>query len=302
MQDIETLRRQFGDLTAVSFVEQAPDYPVIEIENDHAQASIALHGAHLMRYCRQGEAPLLWLSRQAIYRQGTAIRGGVPICWPWFANAAPRPGLPAHGFVRTRCWQVQTIRQLADGATEVDLSIEDDAQTRELWPHAFHLQLRLRIGASLEVALSMRNTGDTPYTCSGALHSYLAVTDIGSTTISGFDGCTYRDSLAAGASCVQDGEIGFAGELDRIYIDTGADALIQDASGKRRLRVEKTGSRTFVIWNPWIKKSAAMADFEPGGYRQMVCVEAALADQDTIELAPGATHVLATRISGEPAA
>lgn len=291
------LARRFAIDKRVRIREVSPHYPIIEINNAHATASIALHGAQILRYQPRGQAPVLWVSKDAVYAEGKSVRGGVPICWPWFgAHPAHKA---SHGFVRNGFWRLRSIAQLADDSTEIVLSLEDDERSRSLWPVSFALELRVLVAQSLSLSLTMTNRSEIPQTITAALHSYFYVGDIASTAVLGLEQIEYLDALQDFQRFTQFNEIRFDAELDRIYEHCSADEWIHDELLGRRIRLQKTNSRSTVVWNPWIKKSASMSDFEAGGYRHMVCVETGNIASDAVDLAPGGSHTLGVDISVE---
>ncbi len=293
---IQDLNARFAIADQVSFAVGSGGFPVVSVRNAHADASIALQGADVTGFQPHGQEPVLFLSRQAVYARGKAIRGGIPICWPWFGPHPTDPTKPDHGFARTRPWSVLDTRAMPDGATRVRLGLTDDAETRALWPHAFALQLVVIVGAALEVTLVARNTGYEPFVCSGALHSYFRVGDVTAITIQGLEGIAYVDKVDGGHAKVQQGPVTIAGETDRVYTDTTAACAIVDPTVGRRVTVAKEGSRSTVVWNPWRDKARRLADFGDDEYTEMVCVEVANAGDDTVTVAPGGEHRLGTTI------
>jgi D-hexose-6-phosphate mutarotase len=247
------------------------------------------------------------------YAAGRATRGGIPVCWPWFGAAAPAPGLPSHGFARTRPWQVCAARCPAAGEIELTLGLRDDATTRALWPHAFAVELHVRVGATLALELVTRNTGAAPLVVGEALHTYFRVGDIAAVRVEGLEGRAYVDNTVdstvdgvGGARREhQDGTIVFTGEFDRVYEDDGPACAIVDPALGRRIRVGKTGSASTVVWNPWSAKAERLGDLGPGsagqgGWREMLCVESGNALAHTLRLAPGAEHRLGVRYAVDP--
>ncbi len=291
-QDIDTLNRQFALPGSLHFVHGSGDLPVAEIQTAQASARVALQGAHLLAWQPAGAAPVIWLSPSAVFAPGQPVRGGVPVCWPWFGA---REGLPAHGFVRTRLWQVREASMDPAGQVVLRLGLQDDADTRALWDHAFDLELLVSIGTTLSLTLTSRNTGEQPLTITDALHTYFCVEDIHQTTVQGLDGCDYLDKVHGFARGRQTGAVEFTGETDRIYVDTTADCVIEDRVQQRNIRVSKSGSSSTVVWNPWREKT--FADMAAGGYRQMLCVETCNAGPDQITLAPGRSHALSATVS-----
>lgn len=289
---IAQLNARFGLDRQVRFEAGQAGLPLAVVDNRHASARIALLGGQVLDFQPHGAAPVLWISRQSHYTVGKAIRGGVPICWPWFGPHPTDPAKPNHGIVRTRLWQLRATESAADGTTRLVLGIADDAATRALWPYAFDLEVRITIGVALTVELLARNTGVETFVCTGALHSYFTVGDLAHMQIEGLDGRTYLDKANGSQRAIQHGPVTIATETDRIYLDTAADCLIHDPALKRTIRVAKSGSRTTVVWNPWIDKARAFSDMADDEYTSMVCVETANADEDTITLDPGGAHCL----------
>lgn len=291
--DIENLNRQFGIASILSFTEVA-GLPVIEIATPAATARIAVQGAQVLEWQPAGQEPVIWVSRAAVYQAGKGVRGGVPVCWPWFG--AGEPGKPAHGFVRTRMWQVRATGQDTRG-TFVRLGIKDDADTRAIWDHAFDLELIVNVGAMLSMELITHNAGNATLRITDALHTYFRIGDIGHTEVLGLDQTGYQDKVSGQDRQIQAGPVTFTGETDRIYLDTQADCIIKDNSLGRRIRIAKQGSDTTVVWNPWMEKEKTFADMSAGEYRDMLCVETCNAATDVIVLQPGEKHSLLAELS-----
>ena len=290
---IQQLNDEFARPGRVTFVAGPGGLPVAELRSTHGAGAVALHGGQALAFQPRGQAPVLWTSREAIYAPGKAIRGGIPVCWPWFGPHPDDPTKPAHGFVRTRRWRVLETAGSPGGAAAIRLGISDDDATRALWPHAFELQLAVVVGVQLRVELAVRNTGDEPFTYSGALHSYFAIGDIAAVTIHGLESCEYIDKADDGLRKTQAGPVTITSETDRVYLDTDATCAIEDAAQGRRVEVAKSGSRTTVVWNPWEEKARRLPDFGDDEYHSMVCVETANADGDQVTVPPGGAHQLA---------
>jgi D-hexose-6-phosphate mutarotase len=300
--DYAALNQSFAIPGHVQFKVGPGGLAVAEIANLHADASIALQGAHIMTWKPHGQEPVLWLSRFGKFAPGKSIRGGVPICWPWFGPHAEDSKLPSHGFARTVMWEILETEALPDGATFLRLGLVETAATRAQWPHPSSAQLRVTIGAELKIELVTRNTGNAPFQIGEALHTYFNIGDVADMAIRGLEGCAYLDKAGGGSTrMVQQGPIVIESEVDRVYLDTEADCLIDDRRLKRRIRIAKSGSRSTVVWNPWIEKAEKMGDFGPEGYRGMVCVESANAVDNVVTILPGEEHVLMLAISVEAA-
>ena len=245
MSEIEQLNQRHAIPDQLTFTEGPGGLPVAQVRNSHAGATIALHGAHVLHFRPHGHDPLLWLSSAAIFAPDVAIRGGIPICWPWFAAHPADASKPQHGFVRTMPWHVLD-GAAHDDRTELRLGVSDSEATRAIWPHAFELELLVTVGATLELALITRNIDRAPFTISAALHSYLTVGDAGAIAIEGLDGHDYIDKVAGGARARQAGAVTLADETDRIYLDAPGSCTVIDPALSRRIEIAKAGSRTTV--------------------------------------------------------
>lgn len=293
MADLPALNRRFG-LPGLTFVEIPGGLTVMEVTNVHGSATIALQGGHVMRWHPKDEAePVVWLSRMATFAPGKSIRGGVPVCWPWFGPHATDPGWPAHGFARTALWKVSTTHALDKGATEVGLALVETDRMRSMWPHQTKLSITITVGPRLQIALTTDNFGNEDIVIGEALHTYFQIGDIADICISGLEGCDYLDKVGGGSvRRHQEGPVTFSAETDRIYLNTDAECVIEDARLKRRIHVAKSGSNSTVIWNPWTAKADKMGDFGPNGWRGMVCVESANAAENTVTIRKGGHHTL----------
>ena len=299
MKELKDLQSRFGDRSGVRFEENADGIVIVDVENSAAQARIALQGAHLMTWTPRGQQPVIWLSSAAKIARGKSIRGGVPVCWPWFGPHATEPAFPAHGFARTVGWELQDVQAPTPATTRLVFSLPAINMPRAQWPHASAVELRLEIGTTLVCELITENTGDTPIVVGDALHTYFAVGDVRKTQVLGLDGLTYIDKVGAPANRQQAGAVTVAGEVDRIYLGSTAACVIDDAAWQRRIRIDKRGSRTTVVWNPWSEKAAKMGDLGDEGYLGMVCVESANAADDVVTIPPGGEHRLWVRYSVE---
>ena len=294
--DIDSLNKQFGIPGQATFREGAGGLPILAITNTHGTVELTPYGGHILSYQPAGQSPVLFVSQASVYVPGKPIRGGIPVCWPWFGPRLDDPAMPLHGFARLLFWNVEAVNIGAE-ETEVRLGLRDDARTRQYWPHAFELTLRVVLGTQLHVELTTRNTDSHPFTLTQALHTYFSVGDIGRVAIAGLEPTSYFDSLTRLLVAPEGMPIAFHGEVDRVYADTTADCRIRDAALKREIKVAKQGSRSTVVWNPWIEKSKRMPDFGDDEFPGMLCIEAANARDDAITLAPGQTHTLAQILS-----
>jgi len=302
MTTAQQLNAQFGIDGQLSFREDASGLIVAEISNTQATASLCLQGAHLMTWQPKSQpVPVVWLSRDAKLAAGKSIRGGVPVCWPWFGAHASEPGFPAHGFARTAPWRVIESGTEPNGSTRLTLRLMEDEKARVQWPHDSRLELTVSVGEALHMELSTENTGESDFVISEALHTYFQISDIGAMHIIGLAGCDYWDKVGGSKLKNQDGTIRFAGETDRVYINTAAECVIEDDKLKRRIRVVKSGSLSTVVWTPWTEKANKIGDLgQPDGWREMVCVESANAIENSVKIAAGAKRTLIVEYCAEP--
>jgi glucose-6-phosphate 1-epimerase len=299
MADLSALNARHGIAAQLVFKEGPGGLAVAEVINSQATATIALQGAHVMTWTPRGHKPVIWLSRAAKFAPGKSIRGGVPVCWPWFGPHATQSAFPGHGFARTVPWEVTETRALDSGATRLVFRLVPTEATRAQWPHATPVECHIVVGATLDIELVTRNSEAAPVTIGDALHTYFEVSDIRQVTIDGLDGCPYLDKVDGGKRKQQAGAVKIGAEVDRIYLESTVDCLINDPGWQRRIRVAKRGSRSTVVWNPWIEKAAKMGDFGDNGYLNMVCVESTNAAEDVVTIVPGGEHRLAVRYSVE---
>ncbi len=298
--DINTLNQKFGIAGQLEFVQDAGGLVIARITNQHAQSRIALQGAHVMTFQPAAEQPVIWLSPAAKLVQGKSIRGGVPICWPWFGPHASDSSFPGHGFARTVPWEVVASEALPDGSTRIIFELPQSSIPAAQWPHPCRARNIVTVGKQLTIELVTENTGQAAFEIGEALHTYFAIDDVDNMRITGLEGCTYIDKVGIAQNRKQQGAIQINSEVDRIYIDTEADCLIEDQTQQRRIRIAKKGSRSTVVWNPWVEKAAKMGDFgSDTGYRGMVCVESANVAENVVNVAAGATHSLRVVYSTE---
>jgi glucose-6-phosphate 1-epimerase len=292
---LEDLNATHALANHLTFISGPGGLPFLQVRNAHAEAVVSLYGAQVLSYRPMGaEADVLFLSERASYEAGKAIRGGVPVCWPWFGPDPQGLGRPSHGFARTRLWSVLNTCATPASETRMTLALRDTPDTRALWPHAFELTLQITVGTTLRLALTTRNTGDAPFQITQALHSYLAVADIAQATVTGLGGCNYIDNAtgAQGAVRQQVGGVRFEAEVDRIYTGAPAELALVDGARQRQLRISSAGSRTAVVWNPGAALAARMADLSDGDHRRFVCVETAHAADEVVTVPPGEAHRL----------
>jgi glucose-6-phosphate 1-epimerase len=276
----------------------------LAITADEGEAHVYLHGAHVTHFKPRDARPVLFVSRRSHFEggpPGKPIRGGVPLCFPWFGPKAGAPDAPTHGFARILPWRLGTVTRNDGGALRTTLHLESNDFTRRLFPHDFAATFVVAVDARLTMDLIVRNTGPEAMPIEAALHSYFAVGDVRRVSIGGLEGLPYVDKTTAGAR--RGGEkapIAIARETDRVYTGARGAVSIADPVWGRRIVVGKSGSATTVVWNPWIDKAKALADFGDDEWIEMVCVETANAMDDAVTIAPGATHAMSATIAVEP--
>lgn len=298
---VQALNTQFGIDGQLSFRADASGLIVAEINNALGSASLCLQGAHLMTWQPKSQAvPVVWLSRDTKPAVGKSIRGGAPVCWPWFGAHASAASFPGHGFARTVPWRVIEAGTEPNGATRLTLRLEPSDKTRVQWPESCNVDLTVIVGDTLRMEMTTENTGTTDFVIGEALHTYFQIGDIGAIRVTGLEGSEYWDKVGGSNLRRQDGAISFGGEVDRVYINNRAECVIHDDKLKRRIHVAKSGSLSTVVWTPWIEKANKMGDMgQPDGWREMVCVESANAIDNVVTVAAGTRHTLIVEYRAE---
>jgi glucose-6-phosphate 1-epimerase len=270
------------------------------VSTSAAEAEIYLQGAHLVQWAPRGQQPVLFLSPRSVFARGKAIRGGVPIIFPWFGDRGEgKPG-PAHGFARTSEWSIEETRLREDGRLEIVLVLDPNDPARGFGYDAFHVRFRVTVGPELVLELETRNDGKQPLVYEEALHTYFRLGDIHRTSISGLEGTTYIDKTDGFKRKTLGNEpIRIAKETDQVHLNTKATCRIDDPVWNRRILIEKSGSESTVVWNPWIEKTKSLSDMAPDGWKGMVCVETANVADNAVHLPPGASHKLTASIRVE---
>ena len=289
-RSLDALNARFAVPDLVRFEGGANGLGSAHITAPAAEARVYLHGAHVTHHQPAGQPPLLFLSARSRFAAGVAIRGGVPIVFPWFGARAADPTAPDHGFARISEWTVASVEATADGAA-ITFELEASDATRALWPHEFHLTYRVQVGQALALTLGVENRSKAPITFEEALHTYLSVGDVREVSVSGLEGAAYIDKTD-GMKRKTLGSEPFrpSAETDRVFPAAGAACTVSDPVLGRRLVVDKRNSATTVVWNPWCDKAGRMADLGADQWHGMLCVEAANAMDDAVNLAPGERH------------
>lgn len=291
--DIETLNSRFSHAGYVTFKKGPDGFPIALITTPHATAAISVYGAHLLSYTfASDENDLLFLSEKAVFKEGTPIRGGIPICWPWFGPDPEKLGRSDHGLARTRVWSVVSTYLLKDQECSISFELTDTPETYALWPHRFRLILKVTVGKKLTIELTTQNRSEIPFEITQALHTYFTIGDITQTQITGLEGCTYSDKTDKSHEKRDNTPILIERETDRIYSHKGGEIIIHDEALQRRIHIESEGSKSTVVWNPWIRVCEQKADLSSDDYKKTICIETANVGNDAITVQAGESHTL----------
>jgi glucose-6-phosphate 1-epimerase len=296
---LQELNNQFSIPETIVF-EEENGLNVATISNNYATAIISLYGGQILSFKPHDKKELLFVSSLSKFEEGQAIRGGIPLCFPWFGPRPNTPSLPKHGFARLMNWSVKSVQQLVDGATSLILSLTDNTQTRQWWPYAFNTEIEFIIEKELTVKWHIQNNDKKPFSFTNALHSYFNIGDINKTTVTGLENTPYLEEIRS--------EEPFAGELhaitierevDRIYSDTENCCTIIDETLHRKIKINKSGSHSTVIWNPWSEVAAGMKDLGNQDYLHFICVETANVGHNAITLEPQSSHAMSLHITAQ---
>jgi len=277
-------------------VEGNGGLPKVRINSPAARGEMYLHGAHVTSWQPRGADEVLFVSAHSRWEDGRPIRGGIPICFPWFGNRAGDSRAPAHGFVRTKAWELQSIAQNQDSVT-VSMVCDSNETTKKWWPAEFRLVHRVTFGAELTLELSLTNTGRATFTFEEALHAYFRVGSIHTARVRGLEAAQYIDKADGNLHKTQTGELAIVAETDRMYLNTDHPVDLEDPLLHRRICVTKENSLSTVIWNPWIQKAYALRDMGDDEWMRMVCIEAGNVAGSAVDLAPGRHHTMKAIIS-----
>lgn len=293
---VEQLNQAFAfhnDSNSLCFKTGKGDIPVIEIQNELASATISLQGAHLLSWVPAGEEEVIWLSDDATFAAAKSVRGGVPICWPWFGAHENNAAYPAHGFARTVLWQVTDAQPLSTGGTQITFKLDTNQLNEDIkcmWPQPTVAEYTLTVAKTLSLQLTTLNHSDQSITIGQALHTYFNVGDLTRTTLYGLEGRDYLDKTEGFKRKTQVDPVSINTEIDRIYLHTADDVIIDNT--KRKIFIKKQGSQSTVVWNPWKDVAEKMGDLGKSGYLNMLCVESANAAEDTVTIRAGERHTL----------
>jgi glucose-6-phosphate 1-epimerase len=294
--DITELDRRFGIPEIARVCEGDGGLVRIEITSPIAHGQMYMHGAHVTSWRPAGSEEILFLSTKSRFEEGQAIRGGIPICFPWFRGKADDPQAPAHGFVRTRSWQLYSIVENSSGVA-VTMFAESDEQTRHWWPDEFRLVHRVTFGSELRLELVCLNTGKASFHFEEALHTYNRVADIQDVRLHGLDGTSFLDNTDSNKEKTQLGDVIIASQTDKAFVHTQKTVDLLDSKMRRRIRLQKANSNTTVVWNPWKEGASRMRDLAEGEWKQFLCVEACNIIGGTVTLGSGQEHTISAVLS-----
>jgi glucose-6-phosphate 1-epimerase len=296
MPVVEELDSRFGIPGVAKINLGNGSLPRIQITGPDAEGELYLHGAQVTSWKPRGNDEVLFLSTKSRWQEGQAIRGGIPICFPWFRAKRDDPKAPAHGFVRTRSWQLESIAEEECGVV-VSMSTESDDQTQHWWPADFRLVHRVVFGPELILELTCTNTGETDLSFEEALHTYNRVSDVAKVWLQGLAGAQFLDNTDSNIAKVQQGDVTIASPTDNAFVGTKTDVDLLDLNFRRHIRLRKANSLTTVVWNPWSEGAARLGDLSDGEWTQFLCVEASNILAASVRLAPGEEHKMRAVLS-----
>lgn len=255
------------------------------IRTPMSEAHVYLHGAHVTHFQPRTSKPVLFMSNKSWFDPTKPIRGGVPICWPWFGNSSK----PPHGFARVLPWKVAAFASRDDGSAVLELVLTDSDATRSFWPGQFEARFTVVVGSALEMTLATTNRSSDSMKFEEALHSYFSVSDVRQVKITGLENAAYFDTVGGGRVAKKESAqpIAVTGETDRVYLNNPSTVVIDDAGFGRKIQIRKSGSNSTVLWTPWTEKAKAMPDFGDSEWPGMLCVESANVWDNAVTLLPG---------------
>lgn len=288
--NLHELNKHFGIEDVLRFSAAEGGLWRAAVTTDQCTAELYRHGAHVTRWRPAGHDDVLWISSQANYLYDNPIRGGVPICFPWFGGNRParEPNGPSHGFARTKTWEFIDARHDDDGVT---LVLKTDIES-------FDLKYAVTFADRLTMSLEVTNTTRKPATFESALHTYFTISQIKQVQVHGLENAHYLDTVGGGSRPMQqdDQPIHFDAETDRTYTSDTSTRIV-DPGLSRVITIDKSGSDSTVVWNPWDAKAKAMSDFGDDEWPGMLCVESANVEPNAVTLEQGASHLMKVEIN-----
>lgn len=290
MIDIDELEDKFSIEGELGFAELEENMAFITVSNKYADADICLYGAHITNFKPQKTMPVFWMSPESNFEEGKPIRGGIPVCFPWFGPHKTDSAMPQHGFGRLMNWDVMKTASLPTGETQVNLQLCSSEKTKTYWNYDFCAELNVIVGKTLTATLKVTNTSALPFEYTCALHSYYHISSINEISIEGLQNTRYFNQLDGGDYIQETQKLEIKQAETRHYYDTETDCIIHDPLFGRRIRVAKSGSKVTTVWNPGEETCKKIEDIQDDGFHAFVCIEAVNAFNDVIKLAPGESH------------
>ncbi|GAB1452477.1 D-hexose-6-phosphate mutarotase [Draconibacterium sp.] len=290
MINLEELEEKFSIEGEVGFSEMEENMAFINVSNKYADADICLYGAHITNFKPHKTIEILWMSPKSTFVEGSAIRGGIPVCFPWFGPHKNDSSKPQHGFGRLMYWEVIEIASMKSGETLVRLQLCSSPETKIFWEHDFCAELSVVVGKTLTATLKVTNTSATDFEYSCALHSYFSVSSIEEISIEGLQNTKYYNQLEPGDFIQETEKLEIHKAETRHYYDTEAACVIHDPLFNRSILVDKSGSKITTVWNPWEEACSKIDDLSDEAFHTFVCIEAVNAFNNAIKLAPGESH------------
>lgn len=289
-----TLTKTLSDSASLNIDSNGCEFLIIK--HPKFNAAFTLHGAHLIHFQLADQAPIIWLSKKAIFDNKSAIRGGVPICWPWFGPADKTLGenLPSHGFARINKW---TLSELTESKQDITLefTFSSNDETLKIWPFEFELTLKATLSDTLKLELITENKGDVAFNYRGALHSYFNISAPENVNVSGLNK-EYYNSLKNKQLEVGDTNLLFDQPIDSIYKKAETAINLKDDGLQRNLVISDEGNNSEVLWTPWEVGSIAFVDLPDDAYKTMLCIESAITGSEGQQVNAGEKHILSTHI------
>lgn len=296
--NIDELDDKFGIEGEIGFYEE-DDLVYAMVSNKYADATICLYGAHIVSYSPARKGEVLWMSPYSSFEEGKAIRGGIPVCFPWFGLHKSDDNLPQHGFARIMNWEVTETKTLASGENLISMQLCSSDKTKEFWPFDFCAEMIFTIGTSLSVTLKVNNTSTETIEYTSALHSYFSLSGIENISIEGLENTRYQNQLDGGDYVQETPLLAINKAETRHYYNTEATCIISDPIFNRRISIEKLGSKNSTVWNPWAETCAEMGDMPNDAYETFVCLETVNKIEDAICLEAGESHETTAIISAQ---
>lgn len=292
------LNQEFALPNLLYFKELSSEILVAQIDSPLATATISLYGGHVIDWWpKHQKTSVLWASNPKTFAMGKAIRGGIPICWPWFGGHPTSSQHPSHGYARISPWDMVSTELMSDGAIRISLAMQSSEMSLSHFPISIRLAVQITVGEQLTVELTTTNESNREILLTEGLHTYFNVDDVSAIQVLGLEGAQYVDLVCGNVTATQEGPLRFNGEVGRVFTNSTEICEIVDPGFARRITIEKTGSLSTAVWNPWAQTAAKMDDLGSASWRNMVCVESANALSNSIRVGPSTFHVMGATYS-----